>query len=391
MNIHKEGEDWVARYGRPSIVRPQDEYEEPPPPEIPRNMLPKLAKEVAEWDRAMAWEERRPFGVRLAGWVAFNILGMILVAATYFIPPSTMQRKGLDWFWSYLHNDWFPWDSFALWMALLVLGYTYVSFFTCGRNNPFHNRSKNYREFFIVILLGLIWFLLAPVFTLCSNKTAETGGSHLTSSIFSKIGLKENSIGLCAVYNYFFYVLPFFVGIIFTYVDRNAHLRGIRIHLVGCRCKKFNATQYIVILLLSTFWVLLLGFHIWLLTREGLYYVLAYVLAYILLISALCVSSVYTYLCAGWSFHAHHWFVALMLIPLTRFVNPLSAMTQGLLAGIFVEGIARWNFASTWKSAQRIHYRLLYLQWLKGRSTTYYPDHEDSFDKQEALVLSRIF
>merc|ERR1711871_880062 len=41
--------------------------------------------------------------------------------------------------------------------------------------------------------------------------------------------------------------------------------------------------------------------------------------------------------------HVHHFFLCSMLLPYTGFRNPVSAVCQGLLAGIYVEGVARFG------------------------------------------------
>jgi len=48
-----------------------------------------------------------------------------------------------------------------------------------------------------------------------------------------------------------------------------------------------------------------------------------------------------------WEIHMHHWFWSMWLIPITRFMNPLSAACQAYVTGIFVEGNSNtfMNFA----------------------------------------------
>lgn len=86
------------------------------------------------------------------------------------------------------------------------------------------------------------------------------------------------------------------------------------------------------------------------------------------------------------SFVPHHYFVALFLIPITRFLNPVSAFIQALLVGVFVEGVARWNF--TWIFHWNNHQRwlLLYMQWLKRGG-----ENEDEDEMVGAQVLGRFF
>lgn len=81
-----------------------------------------------------------------------------------------------------------------------------------------------------------------------------------------------------------------------------------------------------------------------------------------------------------------HYFFAMSLIPLTRFFNPLSALAQSLLAGVFVEGVARWGFNWIYKDNNYHTWLLLYMQWLKrGRES---PEEEELIGAQ---VLGRLF
>jgi len=45
-------------------------------------------------------------------------------------------------------------------------------------------------------------------------------------------------------------------------------------------------------------------------------------------------------------FHLHHYMVAILLFPITRFNTRSSAFLQALLFGLFINGGARWGFAS---------------------------------------------
>ncbi len=65
-----------------------------------------------------------------------------LTVGTWFVPCLELKSDSLVV--DYLDTDCLPWSSFALWMALLLAGFTYVSFWTCGRDNPFQGPSRTY-------------------------------------------------------------------------------------------------------------------------------------------------------------------------------------------------------------------------------------------------------
>lgn len=106
MEREKEGSEWVTKYGMASISRPNDiavhvdnDTDEdggngeglssmldsipsratpggagdPPPAEIPPRLLPRLAKEAAQWNLAMALEARHSTKRRIIVTVLYNI------------------------------------------------------------------------------------------------------------------------------------------------------------------------------------------------------------------------------------------------------------------------------------------------------------------------------
>eukprot|EP00122_Pirum_gemmata_P021057 Pgem_evm1s19643 len=73
------------------------------------------------------------------------------------------------------------------------------------------------------------------------------------------------------------------------------------------------------------------------------------------IVSYVCASSVFVIftICMAQepfdlSFHVHHYFLAILLWPLTLFKNRFSSFCQGALLGLFINGTARWQIASLW-------------------------------------------
>jgi hypothetical protein len=56
----------------------------------------------------------------------------------------------------------------------------------------------------------------------------------------------------------------------------------------------------------------------------------------------------------GLSLRLHHYIVAMMMIPVTAFPTMLSAIFQGLLLGLFLNGIAGFGFASILQSPEDV-------------------------------------
>lgn len=122
---------------------------------------------------------------------------------------------------------------------------------------------------------------------------------------------------------------------------------------------------------------------------QDAYLVIAYAIIYVCGVLVLYIIG----LAGAWDnqfgFVPHHYFIALALIPLTRFLNPISATTQALLAGIFVEGVARWNFQWMYHNTAYHTWFLLYMQWLRrGREPSLYNEEDEQVGAQ---VLGRVF
>ena len=66
-----------------------------------------------------------------------------------------------------------------------------------------------------------------------------------------------------------------------------------------------------------------------------------YVIYALLLLLSLVVLAIYSR--THGAIHIHHYFLALVLMPLTAFKNPMSTIVQAFLAGMFVEGVTSWG------------------------------------------------
>ncbi len=56
----------------------------------------------------------------------------------------------------------------------------------------------------------------------------------------------------------------------------------------------------------------------------------------------------------GLTLRLHHYIVAMMIIPVTAFPTRLSAIYQGLLLGLFLNGTAGFGFASILQSPEDV-------------------------------------
>lgn len=67
---------------------------------------------------------------------------------------------------------------------------------------------------------------------------------------------------------------------------------------------------------------------------------------YLLIYGVLTVSVIVMLILPGLSLRIHHYILGLLFLPGTSFQNRPSLVYQGLLLGLFINGIARWGFAS---------------------------------------------
>lgn len=70
-----------------------------------------------------------------------EVLGVV-AAGAWFVPCMTVGRDSDAE--AYLCRACLPWGSLVLWLALILSGFTFVAFWTCGRDNPFQGRSRSY-------------------------------------------------------------------------------------------------------------------------------------------------------------------------------------------------------------------------------------------------------
>eukprot|EP01089_Gocevia_fonbrunei_P022560 TRINITY_DN9163_c0_g1_i1.p1 TRINITY_DN9163_c0_g1~~TRINITY_DN9163_c0_g1_i1.p1 ORF type:complete len:399 (+),score=40.26 TRINITY_DN9163_c0_g1_i1:76-1272(+) len=372
--------EWLTNYGK-SITKINTRAEGGPPASIPTELLPKLAREAAEWDLSMALEKKRPLQGRIAAAVMCVLISLGFTFAAFYIPDMSLHWNNLGkvdtWIRDYVQNDDFQWSSVFLWYSLLILGYAYVAFWTCGRFSPFSNRKQRHRDIFYLLIVGFFLFFLAPIFTISGRVNPDTATTSFTDSIFHNI--HEDSIAFSVIYNFFCYIIPFWIGIHYTYLDKLSPINKLGVKFHEGRWRQYTRNEALVIFTLILFALIYFGVHIWLLFVEGFVVVMFYCVIYVCFACVLYLISLYGIIFEKYVFYPNHYFVALVLIPFTRFENPFSAIGQGLLVGVFVEGVARWNFGSLWQGRKHMHARRVYMQWLK--------DEEDSEGLLEAYSV----
>ena len=182
------------------------------------------------------------------------------------------------------------------------------------------NRFGNFTEICKVLALTPIIYPLGPMHTLQPAAAAD----GLTRFLLP---------------NLLWYILPFFVGLNWTHLQRWKPLRGISLSPAGLQelAKRPKAAVVVAASLPAVLCAVI--YHVRLMaSAPHPYLYVAYVV--VLVVSVAVVSWVVR---ATHEVHLHHFFTTCVLIPLTSFRNPVSAACQALLGGIYIEGAARFG------------------------------------------------
>jgi hypothetical protein len=211
-------------------------------------------------------------------------------------------------------------SRFGAWLALIVLGFAYVSVVLCGRSNPFVSRYDRYSD--LVTLVGL-----APFFYFL-------GPRHNFPRLDGSPRRVLSQLGLC-------YVLPFVLAL---HLDGVGDLVGVHFSLKASDLRGLDLAGEIVLVGSALLVVGLLGYHFVLARREGI--LLPYSAAFVAVPSV--VALVTSFLRDTHYLHVHHYLYGAFLFPFFRFEPAVSRVAQATFLGICVEGASRWGLDPVW-------------------------------------------
>lgn len=206
--------------------------------------------------------------------------------------------------------------------SIRALGFAYVSKVT-ERRPWFLSRFGNYSEFIKVVAIAPVIWLVGPLHTI------RPPGQRLDFDVMRDY----------AVYNGLYYILPFFLGLNWTHLQRWKPLRGVSASPAGVRQLLGNQRASMVVAAAIPGVLGSIAFH------ANLIYYSEYSWIY----AGYAAVLVGTIALVTWlvrksrSIHLHHFFTCCVTIPFTSFNNPLSAVCQSLLAGVYIEGAARFG------------------------------------------------
>ncbi|GAM28389.1 hypothetical protein SAMD00019534_115650 [Acytostelium subglobosum LB1] len=241
---------------------------------------------------------------------------MIPVCYVCYLVPSTYlgDDKDLE-FW----NNNIPWSKYLLWISCITMGFAYVSVVTEERNYPFHCRYKRHRDFFQLLVVASVMFMLGPERTLMGPNDP-----------------KNHNIHIAFLYNYFAFVVPFVIGLHYTYLDHNLFLRSVGDKFgTPSLWYTYEPKELLTIIPIILTILCIIAWHIYLMIVQDvwIYFLVGYSIYFIVLIGVTMVWRKTHYL------HLHHYFIFGSLIPLSAFQTIPSAICLGLITAITVEGI----------------------------------------------------
>jgi hypothetical protein len=142
---------------------------------------------------------------------------------------------------------------------------------------------------------------------------------------------------------------PFWFGALSNYTFEWIPIQRLTTHDLGQQSGAI--ISLVVIVIIITIIVIFQAYYLW---REGR--LSRYMMIYLALgVSIGCLAMI-----PGVELRLHHYVLALILLPGTSMQTRASLVYQGLLLGLFVNGIARWGFASILQTPASLQEDALY-------------------------------
>ncbi len=204
--------------------------------------------------------------------------------------------------------------------------------------------------FFFSIFIGLFWHVgLAsdpPPHSTIPALLSNLVGKFLPAAfvawvIFDKMGVRRTLTGLTAqVEKTVLWLGACWVGALDNYTFDGIPIQRLTPHDIAQQPGAKAALAVIVIVLVAA-----VVSQVWYFRQEGR--LRRYLCLYLLLAAALVIGLVLP----GLSLRIHHYILALLLLPGTSMQTRPALLYQGLLVGLFLNGIARWGFDAVLQTA----------------------------------------
>lgn len=332
----------------------------------------------------------------------FFIFGYF-VYISFFIPImyAVLQIPDVDtgnyWFKKLLSRDnhfttYFSPGKFLLWMCMVISGFAFVNIFNLmnQRRSFFRGRDGTYRDFFVLTIVSIFLYFTSPIIALRSkhdmqrdlyfgfrwennlpheNVDPQCKGNMACVDPYPVLPPLPQTIRfLIREFALFFYQLGFPVGAncCYVYTDREVMMHNFWVIAFFClgmnythldfppfsqfsfNTKQLRNYNWFGWTLFTTFFIGVFAniyyiYHVHMFTMSHtLYlYVTAIIILFVIAKTVLLRKTHYV--------HIHHYSCGMLGMIYWGFQNIYVASLCGLMAGVMVEGAARWGFADTWK------------------------------------------
>ena len=199
--------------------------------------------------------------------------------------------------------------------------------------------------FFFPNFIGIFWTVGAALDTPPHNSSAELFSKVLGRFLpamfcawvmYDKMGIRRTLKGFTAqIEKTILWLGPCWVGAMDNYTLSFIPIQRLNAHDLQQQPGAKAALSIIVIAL-----VVIIASQVWFFRQEGRF--LKYIKLYLFFIGGIVISL----LLPGLNLRLHHYILALLLLPGTSLQTRPSLVYQGLLIGLFINGIARWGFDS---------------------------------------------
>lgn len=234
---------------------------------------------------------------------------------------------------------------------LIIIVNMFLLTIILSSNNIQFPYKSNYWIFFYTFIVHLIWYVLLFEYTVANWKeTGEYFMENFTTCLVMSYVLVRTSIH----YTFFrlekknlFNILFFFIipTLITLHINVTEFMNIAQISLSSDN--KWTSNSIIVMVLFCLFMAIILAFSGYIIykAQKVKLFLLAYGIGITIFIVLTLLLRQYPF---NLSFHLHHYFLAIVLWPLTLFEGRFSNIRQGLLLGLFINGVIRWGAASLW-------------------------------------------
>uniref|UniRef100_A0A8H7NGB6 Uncharacterized protein n=1 Tax=Bionectria ochroleuca TaxID=29856 RepID=A0A8H7NGB6_BIOOC len=219
--------------------------------------------------------------------------------------------------------------------SILALGVVFTSILSLFTSSP--------ALFFFPNFVGIFWTtgmstdppnirVVAALFSNISGKFLPA--MFVAWVMFDKMGVRRTLGKLTAqIEKTVLWLGPCWVGALNNYTLSFIPIQRLNAHDLQQQPGAKAALAIIILIL-----IVIAGFQVWYFREEGRF--LKYIKLYALFIGSIVIFL----LIPGLNLRLHHYILALLLLPGTSLQTRPSLIYQGLLVGLFINGVARWGF-----------------------------------------------